>query len=317
MTAVTEIRLPQFGMGMQEGTIIAWFKREGDHVAAGEVVAEIEAEKVTEELVATGDGVLQRILVPEGDTAAVNELLAVIVPTTSPRRCRRAGCCRRRAGCRRGRARSCRRHGSRRRPPGSRAYGARGQVRPADHTASTPATGCGSRRRAAVGDGVVRGDGRRLRRTGRLVVVVGRAALRRRRRHRQLRRRPRPPPRRRGHRGRGGQPPEPPGAPPARQVRHRRRRGRGARCARRRRHSCAQSRKRPRRGDPHAHRGAPLGDQGPHRRAQPDPQPARHRPRGVDLDSVVGTGPGARVTEDDVAAAAAGDPSPASPPSLD
>ncbi len=80
MTAVTEIRLPQFGMGMQEGTIIAWRKREGDHVAAGEVVAEIEAEKVTEELVATGDGVLQRILVPEGDTVAVNELLAVIGP---------------------------------------------------------------------------------------------------------------------------------------------------------------------------------------------------------------------------------------------
>ena len=51
MTAVTEIRLPQFGMGMREGTILAWFKREGDHVAAGEVVAEIEAEKVTEELV--------------------------------------------------------------------------------------------------------------------------------------------------------------------------------------------------------------------------------------------------------------------------
>ena len=81
MTAVTEIRLPQFGMGMREGTITAWFKREGDHVAAGEVVAEIEAEKVTEELVATAGGVLQRILVPEGDTVAVNELLAVIVPT--------------------------------------------------------------------------------------------------------------------------------------------------------------------------------------------------------------------------------------------
>ena len=80
MTAVTEIRLPQFGMGMREGTITAWFKREGDPVAAGEVVAEIEAEKVTEELVATGGGVLQRILVPEGDTVAVNELLAVIVP---------------------------------------------------------------------------------------------------------------------------------------------------------------------------------------------------------------------------------------------
>ena len=80
MTGVTEIRLPQFGMGMQEGTIITWFKREGDHVATGEVVAEIEAEKVTEELVATGGGVLQRILVPEGETVAVNELLAIIGP---------------------------------------------------------------------------------------------------------------------------------------------------------------------------------------------------------------------------------------------
>ena len=80
MTAITEIRLPQFGMGMQEGTIITWFKREGEHVAAGDVVAEIEAEKVTEELVATGTGVLQRILVPEGETVAVNELLAVIGP---------------------------------------------------------------------------------------------------------------------------------------------------------------------------------------------------------------------------------------------
>ncbi len=80
MTAITEIRLPQFGMGMQEGTIIAWRKREGDQVAAGEVVAEIEAEKVTEELVATGSGVLQRIVVPEGETVAVNELLAVIGP---------------------------------------------------------------------------------------------------------------------------------------------------------------------------------------------------------------------------------------------
>ena len=80
MTTVTEIRLPQFGMGMQEGTIITWFKREGDRVAAGEVVAEIEAEKVTEELFAPDDGVLQQILVPEGETAAVNELLAVIAP---------------------------------------------------------------------------------------------------------------------------------------------------------------------------------------------------------------------------------------------
>lgn len=80
MTAVTEIRLPQFGMGMQEGTVITWFKREGDRVATGDVVAEIEAAKVTEELVSAGSGVLRHILVPEGETAAVNEVLAVIAP---------------------------------------------------------------------------------------------------------------------------------------------------------------------------------------------------------------------------------------------
>ena len=80
MTAVVEVRLPQFGMGMQEGTINAWFKHEGDTVAAGEAVAEVEAAKTTEDLVAPGSGVLQRILVPEGDTVPVNELLAVIVP---------------------------------------------------------------------------------------------------------------------------------------------------------------------------------------------------------------------------------------------
>ena len=75
-----EVRLPQFGMGMQEGTINAWFKHEGDTVAAGEAMAEVEAAKTTEDLVAPGSGVLQRVLVPEGDTVPVNELLAVIVP---------------------------------------------------------------------------------------------------------------------------------------------------------------------------------------------------------------------------------------------
>jgi pyruvate dehydrogenase E2 component (dihydrolipoamide acetyltransferase) len=74
-----EVRLPQFGMGMQEGTITRWYKGEGDMVTAGEPVAEVEAEKTTEDLPAPGSGVLQQILVPEGATVAVNELLAVIL----------------------------------------------------------------------------------------------------------------------------------------------------------------------------------------------------------------------------------------------
>jgi pyruvate dehydrogenase E2 component (dihydrolipoamide acetyltransferase) len=67
-------------MGMQEGTITRWYKREGEVVTAGEPVAEVEAAKTTEDLPAPGSGVLKEILVPEGATVAVNELLAVILP---------------------------------------------------------------------------------------------------------------------------------------------------------------------------------------------------------------------------------------------
>ncbi len=59
-----EVRLPQYGMAMQEGTIVQWFKHEGDRVEAGELLAEIEAEKATEELAAPESGVLEQILVP-------------------------------------------------------------------------------------------------------------------------------------------------------------------------------------------------------------------------------------------------------------
>jgi pyruvate/2-oxoglutarate dehydrogenase complex dihydrolipoamide acyltransferase (E2) component len=73
-----EVRLPQFGMGMQEGTIVQWFKQEGDRVEAGELLAEIEAEKATEELAAPASGVLGQILVSEGTTVPVLELLALL-----------------------------------------------------------------------------------------------------------------------------------------------------------------------------------------------------------------------------------------------
>ena len=74
----TEVRLPQWGMGMQEGTVTQWFKRQGDTVASGEVIAEIEAAKTTEELSAPAEGVLARVVVEEGQTVPVHELLAVI-----------------------------------------------------------------------------------------------------------------------------------------------------------------------------------------------------------------------------------------------
>ena len=74
----SEVRLPQAGMGMQDGTVLEWFKQPGDAVEAGEVLAEVEAAKTTVEITAPVSGTLARILVPEGETIPVRELLALI-----------------------------------------------------------------------------------------------------------------------------------------------------------------------------------------------------------------------------------------------
>jgi pyruvate/2-oxoglutarate dehydrogenase complex dihydrolipoamide acyltransferase (E2) component len=74
----TDVVLPQWGMGMQEGTVVAWLKAEGDDVAVDEPIVEIETEKVTNTITAPVAGTLARIAVPEGETAQIYELLAVI-----------------------------------------------------------------------------------------------------------------------------------------------------------------------------------------------------------------------------------------------
>jgi len=73
-----EVLLPQWGMGMSEGTIIQWLKKVGDVVAEDEPLAEVEAEKVTETLEAPVAGTLEEILVPEGETVEVRTPVAVI-----------------------------------------------------------------------------------------------------------------------------------------------------------------------------------------------------------------------------------------------
>ncbi len=76
--ARVEVLLPQWGMGMSEGTITSWLKSIGDTVAEDEPLAEVEAEKVEETLEAPAAGTLVEILVPEGDTVEVRTTLAVI-----------------------------------------------------------------------------------------------------------------------------------------------------------------------------------------------------------------------------------------------
>ena len=73
-----EVLLPQWGMGMSEGTITAWFKSVGDRVTEDEPLAEIEAEKATQELESPATGTLTEIIVQQGQDAQVRTVLAII-----------------------------------------------------------------------------------------------------------------------------------------------------------------------------------------------------------------------------------------------
>ena len=74
----TTIVMPQMGYDMREGTVVRWRKQEGEAVSRGEVIAEIETDKATVEMEAYSTGVLGKIVVEEGKTVPVGELIAVI-----------------------------------------------------------------------------------------------------------------------------------------------------------------------------------------------------------------------------------------------
>ena len=73
-----EIVLPQWGMEMQDATIVKWLKQEGDAVLAGEPLVEVETAKIETEMESTASGVLAHILVPEGATVAIRTVLAIV-----------------------------------------------------------------------------------------------------------------------------------------------------------------------------------------------------------------------------------------------
>ncbi|OUJ16748.1 pyruvate dehydrogenase complex E1 component subunit beta [Acetobacter sp. DsW_063] len=76
----TDILMPALSPTMTEGKIARWLKKEGDKVSSGDVIAEIETDKATMEVEAVDEGVLGRILVPEGtEGVAVNAPIAVLV----------------------------------------------------------------------------------------------------------------------------------------------------------------------------------------------------------------------------------------------
>ena len=74
----TKVTMEALSPTMEEGRLVKWTKNEGDPVAAGDVLAEVETDKAVMELVARGDGVLRKRLANEGDSSPVGTLLAVI-----------------------------------------------------------------------------------------------------------------------------------------------------------------------------------------------------------------------------------------------
>jgi pyruvate/2-oxoglutarate dehydrogenase complex dihydrolipoamide acyltransferase (E2) component len=65
-------------MEMQDGTISRWLKQAGDQVAEGEVLAEVETDKVTAELKAPASGSLEEVCAAQGETVDVGGTVAII-----------------------------------------------------------------------------------------------------------------------------------------------------------------------------------------------------------------------------------------------
>jgi pyruvate dehydrogenase E2 component (dihydrolipoamide acetyltransferase) len=80
-----EIRMPRLADSMTQGAVVAWRKRQGEPVRAGEVIAEIEVDKATVDLEAPEAGTLARIVVPAGSGKIdVGQVLAILDATEAP-----------------------------------------------------------------------------------------------------------------------------------------------------------------------------------------------------------------------------------------
>jgi len=75
-----EVLMPALSPTMTEGKLAKWLKKEGDEVSSGDILAEIETDKATMEVEAVDEGVLGKIVVPEGtDAVPVNQVIAVLL----------------------------------------------------------------------------------------------------------------------------------------------------------------------------------------------------------------------------------------------
>jgi len=75
---VTKVVMPRLSLTMKEGTVVQWFKKEGERIEKGEPVVEVLSDKVTYEVEAPASGVVRKILAEEGVDVPVAETLAII-----------------------------------------------------------------------------------------------------------------------------------------------------------------------------------------------------------------------------------------------
>ena len=74
----TNVLLPQWGMNMEDGTLTKWLVGEGDEIAEGQPLVEVETAKINSELESPATGVVAHIMADEGSLVKVGELVAVI-----------------------------------------------------------------------------------------------------------------------------------------------------------------------------------------------------------------------------------------------
>jgi len=75
---INKVIMPKLGFTMTEGTITTWLKAEGEHVKVGEILFEVETDKVVTEVEARVSGILRKILAPEGKSIKVGDTIAII-----------------------------------------------------------------------------------------------------------------------------------------------------------------------------------------------------------------------------------------------
>ena len=80
MADMIAVAMPKWGLEMTEGTVVKIHVSEGDTVAKGQTIMDIETEKIANEFEAEAAGVIKKIIIAEGDVKIIGDLMAIIGP---------------------------------------------------------------------------------------------------------------------------------------------------------------------------------------------------------------------------------------------